>query len=93
MFSATTPYGKVQWDNEQFTGDPVMVALVRAQISSGDPTPTFDNGPFIQPNEANETDAWYAARYVLGLFFGGSVDWSEPPAADPRFAIPPTALG
>lgn len=79
MFGAKTAFGAVQWqEGEGFTGDPLIVALIRVQIEGGEPVQTVASGPFVASADTPELNAWYTARSVLERFFGDSVEWVEP---------------
>lgn len=94
MFSAETPAGHIEWDETTgFTGAPVLVSFVQAQIRSGEPVPTLVAGPFLAPADAPEMNAWYTARFLLDAVFGSDVTWNPPePFDDPLLDAPDDVL-
>lgn len=91
MFTAhSESLGGITWDGD-FTGSPVMIALITQAIEDGETVPTIEVGPEPQAASEPEWVAWWTAVYALRHF---DLEWSPPASVMPleERAIPPTAV-
>lgn len=91
MFTAhSDSLGGITWDGD-FTGNPLLLGMIKDVIADGETVTTIEVGPTPQAASEPEWVAWWTAKYALRHF---DLEWSPPVGEVPleMRAVPPSAV-